>query len=155
MLGADVAVAELQRLAQRQLEDLLGPGGERRGAGRSRTGQADGLLDLLPDSLQRDAERLERLGRDALTLVDQAQEDVLGADEAVVQQARFLLCEHKHPTSPVCESFEHSTASISSGRNQCTVNELYTPGLLRIGSHPTTGPRLSINWHSRSWPIVL
>ena len=30
VLGADVVVAELQRLAQRQLEDLLGPGRERR-----------------------------------------------------------------------------------------------------------------------------
>ena len=29
VLGADVVVAELQRLAQRQLEDLLGPRGER------------------------------------------------------------------------------------------------------------------------------
>ena len=42
VLGADVAVAELQRLAQRQLEDLLGPGGERRGArsGRCRPGRS-------------------------------------------------------------------------------------------------------------------
>ena len=112
MLGADVAVAELQRLAERQLEDLLGPGRERRGPGRGRAGQPDGLLDLLPHGLQRDAQRLQRLGRDALTLVDQAQEDVLGANEAVVQQARLLLCEHKNSTSPVCESFEHSTASI-------------------------------------------
>ena len=36
VLGADVVVAELQRLAQRQLEHLLGPGGEGRRPGRSR-----------------------------------------------------------------------------------------------------------------------
>ena len=92
VLGSDVAVAELQRLTQRQLEHLLGSGGEGRGPGRSRTGQPDGLLDLFPDSLQRDAEGLESLGRDALTLVNQAQEDVFRANKAVVQQARFLLC---------------------------------------------------------------
>ena len=56
-------------------------------------------------------ERLERFGRDTLTLVDQAQENVFRTNKAVVQQARFLLCKHKHPTCPVCESFEH-TASI-------------------------------------------
>jgi hypothetical protein len=44
--------------------------------------------------------------------VDQAQEDVLGADETVVEQPRLLLRQHKNSTSPVCESFEHSTASI-------------------------------------------
>jgi hypothetical protein len=92
VLGPDVAVAELQRLAQGQLEDLLRPGGEGRGAGGRRAGQADGLLDLLPHGLQRDAQRLQRLGRDPFTLVDQAQEDVLGADEAVVEQPRLLLC---------------------------------------------------------------
>ena len=112
VLGADVAVAELQRLAQRELEDLLRPRGERRRAGRGRAGQADRLLDLLAHGLERDAERLERLGRDALALVDQAQEDVLGADEAVVEQARLFLGQHQDSTSPVCESFEHSTASI-------------------------------------------
>ena len=57
-------------------------------------------------------EGLERLGRDALTLVDQAQEDVLGADETVVEQPRLLLGQHQDSSSSVCESFEHSTASI-------------------------------------------
>jgi hypothetical protein len=36
---------------------------------------------------------------------------VFRTNKAVVQQARFLLCKHKHSTCPVCESFEH-TASI-------------------------------------------
>ena len=40
VLGPDVGVAELQGLAQRQLEHLLRPGGERRGPGRRRTGGA-------------------------------------------------------------------------------------------------------------------
>ena len=37
---------------------------------------------------------LERLGGDALALVDQPEQDVLGADVAVVEQARFLLRQH-------------------------------------------------------------
>ena len=112
MLGADVAVPELQGLAQRELQHLLGPGSERRRAGRRGARQADGLLHLFADRLEGDPERLQRLGRDSLTLVDETQEDVLGANEAVVQQPRLLLRKHEDPTSSVCKSFEHSTASI-------------------------------------------
>ena len=74
VLGADVAVAELQRLAERQLEDLLGPGRERRRTARCGAGHADRLFDLLAHGLEGDPQRLERLGGDALALVDQAQE---------------------------------------------------------------------------------
>ncbi len=41
------------------------------------------------------------------TLVDEAEEDVLGADVAVVEQACFFLCQHDHPTSPIGEAFKH------------------------------------------------
>ena len=68
MLGADVAVAELQRLAERQLEDLLGPRRERRRAARCGPGHADRLLDLFAHGLERDPEGLEGLRRDALRL---------------------------------------------------------------------------------------
>jgi hypothetical protein len=44
--------------------------------------------------------------------VDQAQEDVLGADETVVEQPRLLLRQHQDSSCSVCESFEHVTASI-------------------------------------------
>jgi hypothetical protein len=53
--------------------------------------------------------------------VDQPKEDVLGTDEAVVEEARLFLCEHKNSASPVCESFEHSTASI---RGQLLIRSL-------------------------------
>jgi hypothetical protein len=39
--------------------------------------------------------------------VDQAKQDVFGADEAVVEHARFFLRKHKHPACSVCEAFEH------------------------------------------------
>ena len=86
MLGPDVVVAELQRLPQRQLEDLLGAGVNGM--------WPDGALPPCPMisstwryGFERDAERLERLGGDALTLVDQAQQDVLGPDEVRVEKA--------------------------------------------------------------------
>ncbi len=106
VLGADVVVAELQRLAERQLEDLLGPRGEGRRARGGRAGGADGLLHLLPDGLEGDAERLEGLGGDALALVDQPEQDVLGPDEVVVEEAGLLLGQHEDPAGPVGEAFE-------------------------------------------------
>ena len=109
VLGADVVVAELQRLAQRELEDLLRRGRERDVTRRRRAALADDLLDLAAHGLERDAERLERLGGDALALVDQPEQDVLGADVVVVEQARFLLRQDDHPAGPVGEAFEQGS----------------------------------------------
>ena len=107
VLGADVVVTELKRLAQRQFEHLLGPRGERDVPGRRRAALTDDLLDLVAHRLERDAQRLERLGRDPFAFVDQPEQDVLGTDVAVVQQACFLLGEDHDPASPVGEAFEH------------------------------------------------
>ena len=107
VLGADVAVTQLQRLAQGKLEDLLGPRRERRRTTRRGTRHADGLFHLLAHGLEGDPERLECLGGNSLALVDQSQKDVLGADEAVVQQPRLFLREHQYPPCPVGETFEH------------------------------------------------
>ena len=106
MLGADVVVAELQRLAERQLEDLLGARREGDVARRRRAALADDLLDLAAHGLERDAERLEGLGRDAFALVDQPEQDVLGADVVVVEEARFFLRQDDDPAGPVGEPFE-------------------------------------------------
>ena len=100
VLGADVVVAELERLAQRQLEDLLGARRERDVPGGRRAALADDLLDLLADGLEADAERLERLGGDTLTLVDEPEEDVLGADVVVVEEPGFFLGQHHDPSAP-------------------------------------------------------
>src|SRR5690606_18940391 len=109
VLGADVVVAELQRLAQGQLEDLLGAGRERDVPGRRRAALADDLLDLLPHRLEADAQRLERLRGDPLALVDEAEEDVLGADVVVVEEPGFFLGQDHDPSSPVGEPFEQET----------------------------------------------
>ena len=106
VLGADVVVAELERLAQRQLEDLLGARREGDVAGRRRAALADDLLDLAAHGLERDAERLEGLGGDAFALVDEPEQDVLGADVVVVEEPSFLLRQHDDPSGPVGEAFE-------------------------------------------------
>jgi hypothetical protein len=94
-------VAELQRLAQRQLEHLLGPGRERDVA---RLGDEPPWPMIsstwLRTAFQRDAERLEGLGGDAFALVDQPEQDVLGADVVVVEQARLFLGQHRPPGGP-------------------------------------------------------
>ena len=113
MLGADVVVAELQRFAQRQLEDLLGAGCERDVTGGRLPAVADDLLDLRPDRFERDAERLERLCRDALTLVDQAQQDVLGPDVVVVQHAGLFLRQHDDATGPIGKPLKHDCSSLA------------------------------------------
>ncbi len=112
VLGADVVVAELERLAQGQLEDLLGARRERDVPARRLLALADDLLDLRPHGLERDAQALEGLGRDALALVDQAQQDVLGADVVVAEHPGLFLRQDDHPTGPVCEPFEHFHRSL-------------------------------------------
>ena len=52
---------------------------------------ADELLNLLTDRLAVDSQRLQRPGGDAFTVVEQAQQDVLGADRVVAQQPGLLL----------------------------------------------------------------
>ena len=68
---------------------------------------ADDLFDLRAHGFERDAERFERLRGDALALVDQAEEDVLGSDVVVVEQARFLLRQHDHSAGSIGKAFEH------------------------------------------------
>jgi hypothetical protein len=68
---------------------------------------ADDLLDLAPDSLQRHAQRLQGRGRHPLALVDQPEQQVLGADVVVIEEPGLLLGEHQHPPSPVGEPLKH------------------------------------------------
>jgi len=107
VLGADVVVAELQRFAQRQLQHLLRPGREGDVPARGLLPLADDLLDLLADTLQRDTQRLQRLGGDTLTLVDQTQKDVLGADVVVVEHPGLFLSQDDHPPRAVGEPLKH------------------------------------------------
>ncbi len=63
--------------------------------------------DLGAHRVEVDSEALEAAGGDALALVDQAEQDVLGTDVVVVEEARFLLRQHYNPARPVGELLEH------------------------------------------------
>ena len=100
-------MTQLQGLAERQLEDLLGARREGDVARRGTAALPDDLLDLLTDGLERDAERLEGLGGDALTLVDQPEQNVLGTDVVVVEQPCLFLGKHDDPAGSICKAFKH------------------------------------------------
>ena len=68
---------------------------------------ADNLFNLLADALQRDPETLQCLGRNALALMDEAEQDVLGADVVVVEHPSLFLRQDDNPTCPVGEPLEH------------------------------------------------
>ena len=77
---------------------------------------ADDLLNLLPHGLLADPQRLQRLGGDALALVDQAKQDVLGADVVVVEHPGLFLSQNHNPPRPVGKPLEHLVAPSPSGR---------------------------------------
>ena len=106
VLGADVGVSQLESLAKGELEDLLRPRGEG-GRSRRRVGVGpDGLFDLLADHVEGDPEGVERLRGDAFALSDQAEQDVLGADESVVEVACLFLGEDEDPAGSIGEALK-------------------------------------------------
>jgi nanoRNase/pAp phosphatase (c-di-AMP/oligoRNAs hydrolase) len=76
----------------------------------------DDFLHLLTDDFERHVQRPERFGGDAVTLVDQAQEDVLGADVVVAEHPRLLLGKDHHAKRSVGESLEQTIASAPDAR---------------------------------------
>src|SRR5205814_5001923 len=52
-------------------------------------------------------ERLQRPGRDTVALVDEAEQDVLGADVVVLKPAGFFLSQDHNPPGPVGKPLEH------------------------------------------------
>ena len=134
MLGADVVVAELQRLAQRQLQHLLGPRRERDVPARRLLALADDLLDLLPDALQGDPEGLQGLGGHTLALVDEAEQDVLGADVVVVEHPGLFLGQDDNPPRSVGEPLEHAHSSPTApdrAHHQRSLRRVRPPPLYR------------------------
>ena len=107
VLGADVVVAELERLPQAQLQHLLGTRREGDVAAGRLLALADDLLHLLADAFQGDPQALQSLGGHALTLVNEAEQDVLGADVVVVEHPGLFLGQDDNPPCSVGEPLEH------------------------------------------------
>ena len=113
VLGADVVVVQVAGLFHRVLDDLLGPRRLRQLAHRDHLGAAlHQLLDFQADLPQIDVEVLQHVGRDARAFLDQAQQDVLGADVLVVEALCLLIGELHHLASTICKSFVHFVISF-------------------------------------------
>ena len=93
MLGADVVVAERERLAQRELEHLLRARRERDLARRDLVALADDARHLGAHLLDGDVEALEHARGEPFLLAQQAEQDVLGADVVVLEGAGLVLGE--------------------------------------------------------------
>lgn len=68
---------------------------------------ADDLNDCGPHGIEIDLEAFEDTGGDTLAPVDEPEEDVLGADVIVVEEACFPLCANHRSPGPVTEPLEH------------------------------------------------
>ena len=107
VLGADVVVAERERLAQRELEHLLRARRERDLPGGDLVTLADDAGDLGAHLLDRDVERLEHARGETLLLAKEPEQDVLGADVVVLQRPRFVLGKNDHLAGSLCKPLEH------------------------------------------------
>ena len=100
MLGADVVVAEAQRLTERELEDLLRARRERDLAGGDLLAGADDADDLSAHALDGDVERLEHACGETLLFTEQTEQDVLRADVVVLEDAGLFLGEDDDLAGP-------------------------------------------------------
>ena len=107
VLGADVVVPEPERLTQRGFQHGLGSRGER-DAARRRTDRGTHDADhVCPSCVEGDSRLLEHLRRDAISLGEQTEQQVFGADVVVRQAPRLLLRQHDDRAGPIGEAFEH------------------------------------------------
>ena len=105
MFGADVAVIEIAGFRHRELKHLFGARSIRqiRSGRLCRFPLLDGVLDLLGNVVEIHVEVLQHRRRNALTLADQAEQDMLGAHILVMQTCRFLACHRENLPHPLGE----------------------------------------------------
>ena len=77
--------------------------------------EPDDADHLGADALDGDVERLEDARSETLLLAQQAEEDVLGTDVVVLEDAGLLLGEDDHLPGPFGEALKHAAALLSVG----------------------------------------
>ena len=127
VLGADVLLFQRERLAQRQLEYLLRRRGERDVPRRRRLPRADERSDLLAGHLQGEPERHDGPRRDAVPLVDQPEQDVLGADVVVVKHPGLFLGQDHNAPRGLGEPLEHGISPSGIGGRGDIVSRYAAP----------------------------
>jgi len=118
VLGPDVVVAKAQGLAQRELEDLLGPRGEGDQARGDFLAGADDPDHLRTDPLNGDVKRLEHAGGGPLLLAEQAKQDVLGPDVIALEGSSLFLRQDDHFAGALGKSLKHDTPQVGSSRGE-------------------------------------
>ena len=127
VLGADVVVAQAQRLAQRELEHLLRARRERDLAGGDLLAGADDADDLSADALDGDVERLEHPRRETLLLTEQAEQDVLGTDVVVLEDAGLFLGQNDDLAGPLCKALKHRAKNLLGSEMAGRVPRTFVP----------------------------
>ena len=114
MLRADVVVTEAQRLAERELQDLLRARREGDLARGDLLARPDDAHDLRSHAFDGDLKALEDAGGKTLLLAQQTEEDVLRPDVVVLERTRLFLRENDDLTGALGESLEHDCWSFLS-----------------------------------------
>ena len=143
VLGADVVVTQRERLAQRQLEHLLGARRERDLAGGDLVALADDAHDGGADLFGRDLERVEHARGDALFLAQEAEQQVLGADVVVLQRPRLFLREDDDLAGTFGEAFEHLRILLRGSNLWYPIHGFARPGARLSPRAAPQGPPMS------------
>ena len=113
VLGVDEALPHLHGLAQGVLQHALHARGEAEVARHvGRLINRDDLAYVGDNVVVVDVQRLERLGRKAVLLLDERKQQVFGAHIGLMQASRFVLREHQHLAGLVCEFLERHGCSL-------------------------------------------
>ena len=107
VLRGDVGLPHLHGLAQRVLQHALDA--RREGEMSGDVGvlvDGDHLADGLNDAVVADVQAVERLGGKTVLLLDEAEQDMLGAHVGLVKRARLILSQDKHFARLVREFLE-------------------------------------------------
>ena len=100
-------MAERERLAQRQFEDLLGTRRERDLTRRDLIALADDAGHLGTHFLDRDFEGIEYARGETFLFAQQPEQDVLRADVVVLERAGLVLCKDDDLARSLCETLKH------------------------------------------------
>ena len=87
-------------------------GGERDVAGGRLGALSDDLDDLVAHGFEVDPEALQPTCGDPFTLMDEAEQYVLGADVVVVEEAGLFLSQDDYAAGPVREPLEHAFSPL-------------------------------------------
>jgi hypothetical protein len=113
VLGADVVVAERERLAEGELQSPLRARRERDLPGHLVVARPDDVDYADSDGAGVDPERLEHTCRPAGLVAQQTDEQVVGADVVVAERPRLVLRQHDNLPSLFAEPLEHRGSSLA------------------------------------------